>query len=1058
MTTTLPLIVPSLTPTSSPTRKSSGYNDSSLLSLNNNQNTTPISSLLNTSKAPITPDSCSSSSFTNKLPKIKLILKLPSSSNSPKERTNKNASPILHKPINITSSASSPNLINNNSINSSSQAVLMIDKIKYTIFNRNEILLKNKINDNSQHGSPKSKEKSLKLRKVRTTSNKIKKSPVKNSPTKKTTRKKQAMEISEEIKTNDNTISPMNTIESNTFSEIELKSKNENENGNENKLNSSLAISNKDPFVNNIHSSLKSLEDNDHSIPIESSSNQTFKLKKIKFIYKPNNDKTNESKSEEEKDDENIENGKRKRKSGIQKSTSPKKRREGTKQSNTNSNSINITKNLFSNKKETSASPNHPIIHLKVSNNNENNEITNDNMDIESKQVQKKKGRKRALPTKKQPKSTAKTKKDNVTFIPVSQKSPPQRSPKQQPQTKSYQMSKLDHKFVNDSNNNTTSLSTSSSSSSSSASKQTFKLNLSYAPSYISSNDNTRYNSYLSSFKHKSSYVHSPSPLTNSFTYDQVQNGTISNNTNNGYVQSKLAISTIYDPNNCKIKTKISPTNQILNNNLWKSKNVKYNTTTTTTSNDNKNNKNKKEKISIIDVLKRESQLFTSSSKKYHSKSSVSSYYGRSSLRRFSSFVDEAAKVKSISIQSNNSDTFSIISTPTTTRYKSKSKSKSIITSPYYEDASKYRPSLNSNNNNINSSSEIKNKDKTYPPNNRIKSFSTPASPKNLSEDSLRSKAHSYIQRSLTSCQSLTEKFEFYSILGYGSNGVVLGAKRRSDGLDVAIKYIYKTPTSRICEEVNILREVSPHPSIIRYIDSFEDNNCIYLVTEKSGSSWVPSEDSNQILTCESPSTGRIVLNSLTCNTSSLFDYIELNGCVPPPEQKRMFKAIAEAVYALHTNNIVHGDIKEENILIDSHHNPKLCDFGHARHIDSHSPPHFAVYGTLELSAPELMPNLNVPAHLTKTHVVKRYNGMAQDIWALGLVLYTMTHGELPSNHSKVISKEIDLTSGKYKEYPCYYSRNLSKNCIHLIRRMLTVDMKKRATIQEIINHPWLKK
>jgi len=140
-----------------------------------------------------------------------------------------------------------------------------------------------------------------------------------------------------------------------------------------------------------------------------------------------------------------------------------------------------------------------------------------------------------------------------------------------------------------------------------------------------------------------------------------------------------------------------------------------------------------------------------------------------------------------------------------------------------------------------------------------------------------------------------------------------------------------------------------------------------------------------------------------------------------------MFKAIAEAVYALHSRNIVHGDIKEENILIDSHHNPKLCDFGHARHIGNNAPPHFAVYGTLELSAPELMPNLNVPAHLTKTHVVKRYNGMAQDIWALGLVLYTMTHGELPLNHSKVISKEIDLTSNKYKEYPCSYNRNLSK-------------------------------
>jgi len=1049
MTTTLPLIVPSLTPTSSPTRKSSGYNDSSLLSLSNNQNTTPISSLLNSSKTPITPDSCSSSSFTNKLPKIKLILKLPSSTNSPKERTNKNASPILHKPINITSTDSSTNMINKNSINSSSQALLMIDKIKYSIFDRNEILLNNKINDNSHHGSPKSKIRNIKLRKVRT-SNKIKKSPVKSTPTKKTTRKKQqAMEIFEEIKSNNNnTISPMNTIESNTLSEIELKTKMENGNVNGNKLTSN--ISNNDSLINNIHSSLKSLEYNNHSIPIVTPSNQTFKLKKIKFIYNPNNDKSNESKSEEERD-ENIENGKRKRKSGNQKSTSPKKKREETKQSNTNSNSTNISKNLFSNKKETSASPNHPIIHLKVSNNTENNEANNDNMDIDSKQVQKKKGRKRALPTKRQTKSTTKSKKANETFIPVSQKSPPQRSPKQQPQTKSFQMSKLDRKYVNDSNNNTTSLS-----SSTSASKQTFKLNLSYTPSYISNNDNSRFNSYLSSFKNKSSYVHSPSPLTNSFTYDQVQNGTISNNTNNNsYIQSKLAISTTYDPNSYKIKTQISPTNQILNNNLWKSKNGNNNPKTTTT-NSSKNSKNKKEKISIIDVLKRESQLFTSSSKKYHSKSSVSSYYGRSSLRRFSSFVSEATKVKSLSIQSNISDASSMVSTPTTTRYKSKSKS--IISSPYYEDASKYRPSLNNNNNNTNSSSKTKNKDKTYPPNNRVKSFSTPASPKNLSEDSLRSKAHSYIQRSLTSCQSLTEKFEFYSILGYGSNGVVLGAKRRSDGLDVAIKYIYKTPTSRICEEVNILREVSPHPSIIRYIDSFEDNNCIYLVTEKSGSSWVPSEDSNQILTCESPSIGRIVLNSLTCNTSSLFDYIELNGCVPPPEQKRMFKAIAEAVYTLHTNNIVHGDIKEENILIDSHHNPKLCDFGHARHIDNHSPPHFAVYGTLELSAPELMPNLNVPAHLTKTHVVKRYNGMAQDIWALGLVLYTMTHGELPSNHSKIISKEIDLTSNKYKEYPCYYSRNLSKDCIHLIRRMLTVDMKKRATIEEIINHPWLKK
>eukprot|EP00833_Pecoramyces_ruminatium_P018306 jgi/Orpsp1_1/1192338/evm.model.d7180000092397.1 len=101
MTTTLPLIVPSLTPTSSPSRKSDAYNENSLISMNNNQNSTPISSFLNTNKTPITPDSCSSSSFTTKIPKIKLILKLPSSSPSQKNRSSKTTTSILHKPINI---------------------------------------------------------------------------------------------------------------------------------------------------------------------------------------------------------------------------------------------------------------------------------------------------------------------------------------------------------------------------------------------------------------------------------------------------------------------------------------------------------------------------------------------------------------------------------------------------------------------------------------------------------------------------------------------------------------------------------------------------------------------------------------------------------------------------------------------------------------------------------------------------------------------------------------------------------------------------------------------
>ncbi|ORX41628.1 kinase-like protein [Piromyces finnis] len=993
MTTTLPAILPSLTPTSSPTRESSTYNENALLSMNSNQNITPISSFLNTNNTPITPDSCNSSSFTNKLPKIKLVLKLPPSTTPKKRSVSKSTSTILHKPINIPPSDSSINHISKNDLSASAKTAMMIDEIMNTLFDTTEILLRSQNSDqykarklNSSESS-KSKSKNTKLRKIRTSASKIKKSPVKITPTKKVIKKKQTQKISQEsnhLKTIEvsegqieDSILDTNTIVSNSLSENKTK-KTEM---------SSATISNEESNLMKTTSSIQSSP----KFKNNEISQQTFKLKKIKFIYNPNtnSDENNNNNSEST----TLENGNRKRKSSNQKITSPKKKREVE---NINSDSTELSKSLFTSEKEESST--HPIIHLKVSSSNDGNEASKDD---DSEQTQKKKGRKRTTPTKKTTKTT-KSKKVNDTAIPINQKSPPQRSPEAQPQTKSYQMSKLNYAI-------NTSYTPSSS-----------KLNLSYTPSYMNQNDGSRFNSYLSSLKHKPSYVHSP--LTNSFTFDQTQNSIPANKE---YIPSKLNISTTaYDPNHnsYKIKTtQISPTSQILKNNLLKSKSGKKITS-----------KSKKEKISIIDVLKqRESQLFTSSSKKLHSKSSISSYYGKPSRKRYSSYVDEA-KVKPLSIQSNTSSINSTVS---------------IISTPHQNDNTKNKPDLKA-------TSKVKNE----PNNIRVKSFSTPASPKSLSDDSLRNKAHSYIQRSLTSCKSLTEKFEFHSILGYGSNGVVLGARRRSDNLDVAIKYIYKTPSSKICEEVNILKEVSPHPSIIRYIDSFEDNNCIYLVTEKSGSSWVQSEDTNQILTCESPATGRIVLYSTTCNTSSLFDYIELNGCVPPPEQKRMFRDIAEAVYALHSNNIVHGDIKEENILIDSHHNPKLCDFGHARHISNNSPPHFAVYGTLELSAPELMPNLNVPSHLTKSHVVKRYNGMAQDIWALGLVLYTMTHGELPLNHSKVISKEIDLTSNKYKEYPCTYNRNLSKDCIHLIRRMLTVDMKKRATIKEIINHPWLKK
>ncbi|KAI8897086.1 kinase-like domain-containing protein, partial [Globomyces pollinis-pini] len=109
--------------------------------------------------------------------------------------------------------------------------------------------------------------------------------------------------------------------------------------------------------------------------------------------------------------------------------------------------------------------------------------------------------------------------------------------------------------------------------------------------------------------------------------------------------------------------------------------------------------------------------------------------------------------------------------------------------------------------------------------------------------------------------------------------------------------------------------------------------------------------------------------------------------------QKPLFKQMAKAVAHLHSRKIVHGDIKEENILIGTKSGrlvAKLCDFGHSFKIFD-SQPKMKLYGTKVVTSPELLLNSN-----KSDSEVQKYTGFAQDIWALGIVLYTMLHGNIP--------------------------------------------------------------
>ena len=108
-----------------------------------------------------------------------------------------------------------------------------------------------------------------------------------------------------------------------------------------------------------------------------------------------------------------------------------------------------------------------------------------------------------------------------------------------------------------------------------------------------------------------------------------------------------------------------------------------------------------------------------------------------------------------------------------------------------------------------------------------------------------------------------------------------------------------------------------------------------------------------------------IIKKSLGMDESSAFKY---------------FIQVASAIYFLHENNIVHRDIQPENILLDEFNNIKLCNFGLAAEISSGDQLTFDV--TTE--------------NITHEQIDETPYNKDIDMWALGVLLYTLVEGNSP--------------------------------------------------------------
>ncbi|KAJ3318944.1 hypothetical protein HDV06_006933 [Boothiomyces sp. JEL0866] len=168
-----------------------------------------------------------------------------------------------------------------------------------------------------------------------------------------------------------------------------------------------------------------------------------------------------------------------------------------------------------------------------------------------------------------------------------------------------------------------------------------------------------------------------------------------------------------------------------------------------------------------------------------------------------------------------------------------------------------------------------------------------------------------------------------------------------------------------------------------------------------------------------------------------LSSHIAKYGYLTELEARRLFRQIVSALDFIHSSNVVHRDLKLENILLDQKGNALITDFGLGRsfsRIDYMK----TFCGTPAYSAPEMVSGLP-------------YNGTKIDIWSMGIILYTMTAGDLP-----FIGDNVHTLFSKIQECHIEIPEHFSWELVALIKQMLVVDPEKRADTESIRNSRWI--
>ncbi|KAL6476747.1 hypothetical protein MHYP_G00152460 [Metynnis hypsauchen] len=255
--------------------------------------------------------------------------------------------------------------------------------------------------------------------------------------------------------------------------------------------------------------------------------------------------------------------------------------------------------------------------------------------------------------------------------------------------------------------------------------------------------------------------------------------------------------------------------------------------------------------------------------------------------------------------------------------------------------------------------------------------------------------------------------------LGRGKFAVVKKCVEKATGKEYAAKFLRTRRKGQSCRddilnEVAVLESAKANPYVVGLHEVYETRTELILVLECAA--------------------GGEIFNQCVAENDEAFTEKDVI---------RLVRQILSGVAFLHRNNVVHLDLKPQNILLTSAQplgDIRIVDFGLSRHVDKTSEVR-EILGTPEYVAPEI---LSYEPISTST-----------DMWSIGVLTYVMLTGESPFQGEDKQETFLNISQVNV-DYSQDVFEGISVLAVDFIQSLLHKKPRDRATAEECLNHPWL--